>query len=138
MIEAFRTEEDIHTTTAARVFGVVLATVNRDQRRIAKIVNYGLLYGMSAFRLAREASLDYAEAEEVLHAYFRTFPRIEAYLEGVVSGAEERLRGNDSRAAALFPGAAKPAIEPGARRRARRQESPHPGQRGRDYQAGHD
>ncbi len=89
MIEAFRNEEDIHTTTAARLFHADPATVNRDQRRIAKIVNYGLLYGMSAFRLAREASLDYAEAEEVLHAYFRTFPRIEAYLEGVVSQAQK-------------------------------------------------
>ncbi|MGH2544196.1 MAG: DNA polymerase, partial [Ardenticatenaceae bacterium] len=72
------------------LFHVPMEEVNRDQRRIAKIINFGLLFGMSAFRLAREAGLEYAEAEEALHIYFRSFPKIESYLEGIVEQAEKR------------------------------------------------
>jgi DNA polymerase-1 len=89
MIEAFRQGEDIHAATANRLFNVPINEVSRDQRRIAKIINFGLLFGMSAFRLAREASIPYAEAEEALHIYFRTFPNIEAYLEGIVEQAQK-------------------------------------------------
>ncbi len=88
MSEAFLRGEDIHAATAAQLFHVPLEEVTRDQRRIAKIINFGLLYGMSAFRLAREAGLDYAEADEHLHTYFRTFPKIEAYLEKIVDDAQ--------------------------------------------------
>jgi DNA polymerase I len=89
MTESFRRGEDIHAATANRLFNVEIDGVTREQRRIAKVINFGLLYGMSAFRLARETGLEYAEAEEVLHAYFRSFPRIGAYLEGIVEQAEQ-------------------------------------------------
>ncbi|MBA3531750.1 MAG: DNA polymerase I [Ardenticatenales bacterium] len=85
MIEAFQRGEDIHAATATRLFHISLTEVTKDQRRIAKIINYGLLFGMSAFRLAREASLSYAEADEVLHGYFRSFPAIQGYLDGIIS-----------------------------------------------------
>jgi DNA polymerase I len=87
MTEAFLRGEDIHAATANRLFGVPLKQVSRDQRRIAKIINFGLLYGMSAFRLAREAGIPYDEAEKVLQAYFASFPKVESYLNSVVQEA---------------------------------------------------
>lgn len=85
MLGAFQRGEDIHTTTATRLFHLPAAEVTKDHRRVAKIINFGLLFGMSAFRLSREAGLGHKEAEEVLQNYFRTFPRIEAYLNGIVA-----------------------------------------------------
>lgn len=87
MTDAFLRGEDIHAATANRLFGIPIDKVSRDQRRVAKIINFGLLYGMSAFRLAREAGLPYDEAEKVLQAYFASFPSIESYLNNIVQEA---------------------------------------------------
>lgn len=87
MTEAFLRGEDIHAATANRLYNIPIDKVSRDQRRIAKIINFGLLYGMSAFRLAREASIPYDEADKVLQAYFASFPSVEGYLNNVVQEA---------------------------------------------------
>ncbi|MGB0386842.1 MAG: DNA polymerase I [Ardenticatenaceae bacterium] len=88
MIAAFQRGEDIHATTGTLIFDVALDEVTRDQRRIAKAVNFGLLFGMSAFRLARETGLRQAEAKEVLQTYFKSYPSIERYLESIIKDVQ--------------------------------------------------
>ncbi len=81
LLEAFRQGQDIHRTTAATVYGIPFEAVTYDQRRFAKSVNFGLLYGMGAFRLARDSNLTLAQAEAFIQAYFERFPRVRAYLD---------------------------------------------------------
>jgi len=90
MIAAFQRGEDIHAATGTRIFKVKLEEVTREQRRIAKAVNFGLLFGMSAFRLSRETGLGYKEAEKLLQAYFENYPGIKRYLEGIVQEVQQR------------------------------------------------
>ncbi len=90
MINAFREGQDIHTSTAAAVFNVKnLEDVDRDQRRKAKAINFGLLYGMGAFRLSRETGVTLGEAEEFIEQYFARIPGIKAYLDGTIEKAQE-------------------------------------------------
>jgi DNA polymerase-1 len=81
LLEAFRQGQDIHRTTAAAVNGIPFEDVTYDQRRFAKSVNFGLLYGMGAFRLARDSNLTLSQADAFITAYFERFPRVKAYLE---------------------------------------------------------
>ncbi len=81
LLESFRNDRDIHTTTAAAVYGIPPEKVTRNQRNFAKRVNFGLIYGMSSFRLARESGLTPNEAETFVRAYFAQFPGVERYLE---------------------------------------------------------
>ena len=81
LVQAFRDDQDIHTTTAAAVFGVPVEDVDYNQRRFAKAVNFGLIYGMGAFRLARDSDLTRHEAEAYIDAYFDRFPGIRQYLD---------------------------------------------------------
>lgn len=81
LLEAFRQDQDIHRTTAAAVYGIDVADVSYDQRRFAKAVNFGLIYGMGAYRLARDSELTLAEAENYIKAYFERFPGISRYLK---------------------------------------------------------
>ena len=81
LLEAFRQGRDIHASTAAAVLGIPPDEVTLEQRSFAKRVNFGLLYGMSAFRLARETDLTLAEAEDYVRAYFDSMPGVEVYLE---------------------------------------------------------
>lgn len=81
LLEAFREDLDIHTATAAAIYGVPLDKVTKNQRRFAKTINFGLIYGMGAFRLARETGLTLGEAETYVKKYFGQFPGIERYLE---------------------------------------------------------
>ncbi len=81
LLRAFRENQDIHTATAAAVYGVPVAEVTKNQRRFAKTVNFGLIYGMGPFRLARESGLTLGEAETYVKRYFQQFPGIERYLE---------------------------------------------------------
>jgi DNA polymerase-1 len=83
MLAAFRAGQDIHTTTAAAIFGIPLEDVTKEQRRHAKAVNFGLIYGMSAFGLTRTTDLTLAEAEDFVESYFRQFPGIKNYLDGI-------------------------------------------------------
>jgi DNA polymerase-1 len=83
MLGAFRQGQDIHATTAAAIYGVPLDAVTKEQRRHAKAINFGLIYGMSAFGLTRTTDLTLAEAEDFVKAYFRQFPGVKRYLDGI-------------------------------------------------------
>ncbi len=83
MIAAFRAGQDIHTATAAAIYGVPLEAVTKEQRRHAKSINFGLVYGMSAFGLTRSTELTLAESEDFVKAYFRQFPGVKKYLDGI-------------------------------------------------------
>lgn len=89
MIKAFRAGEDIHATTAAAIYDIELDQVTKDMRRHAKAINFGLIYGMSAFGLTRSTELTLAEAEDFVKAYFRKFPGVKKYLDGVRRQAAE-------------------------------------------------
>ncbi len=81
MMEAFIKGEDIHAATAAKVFGVNQDEVTREQRSNAKTVNFGIIYGVSAFGLAQQTSLSRTEASDIIKSYFRTYPGIQDYIE---------------------------------------------------------
>nr|WP_290666162.1 DNA polymerase I [Ardenticatena sp.] len=87
---AFLEDGDIHRATAAAVFGVPAEQVTPEMRNLAKRVNFGLLYGMSAWRLATETGLSREEAERFLQRYFERFPSIAAFLDQIVEDARER------------------------------------------------
>jgi len=89
MLAAFRAGEDIHSTTAAAIYDIPLADVTKDMRRHAKAINFGLIYGMSPFGLTRSTDLTLAEAEDFVKAYFKKFPGIKKYLDGIKRQAAE-------------------------------------------------
>lgn len=90
LLEAFRQDQDIHRTTAAAVYSIPVENVTYNQRRFAKAVNFGLIYGMGAFRLARDSELTLAEAENYIKAYFARFPGIQRYLDETKEQAKQR------------------------------------------------
>jgi DNA polymerase-1 len=90
MIEAFRTKRDIHTTTAAKVFKVPLEEVTPDMRRKAKEVNFGILYGSSAFGLAQNLGIARSEAAEIIKSYFQEFAAIKKYMDDSINKAREK------------------------------------------------
>lgn len=90
LIEAFRSGQDIHNATAARVFGVDPSTVTLEQRSKAKMVSYGLAYGMEAYGLGQRLNIPTDEAAVILEAYFRAFPNVKEYMERTVVEARER------------------------------------------------
>jgi len=90
LIEAFTGRVDIHNATAARVFGVDPASVSIDQRSKAKMVSYGLAYGMEAYGLAQRLNIPTEEATVILDAYFTAFPKVKAYMERTVIEARKR------------------------------------------------
>jgi DNA polymerase-1 len=83
MLEAFRSGQDIHTATAAAIYGLELGDVTKEQRRHAKAINFGLIYGMSAFGLSNTTGLTLGEAENFVKAYFQQFPGVKGYLDGI-------------------------------------------------------
>jgi len=89
MLDTFRAHKDIHTATASAIFNVPLESVTKDQRRHAKAINFGLIYGMSAFGLTRTTNLTLAEAENFVKAYFQEFPGVKAYLDSIRRSAAE-------------------------------------------------
>ncbi len=90
LIEAFTSRTDIHTATASRIFGVEPAEVTRAQRSKAKMVSYGLAYGMESFGLAQRLSIGKDEATGLRNAYFEAFPAVAAYMDRVVAEARDR------------------------------------------------
>ncbi len=88
MIEAFSREEDIHVSTAAAMFGVAPDLVTAEQRRAAKTINFGLIYGMSAFGLANRLGIPAAEAERFIAAYFARYGGVQDYMRETVESAE--------------------------------------------------
>ena len=89
LIEAFKNGEDIHRATAAEVFGSALAEVTPDQRRSAKAINFGLIYGMSAFGLAKQLGVHRQEAQEYINVYFERYPGVKAYMDNTREQARE-------------------------------------------------
>ncbi|HEY0788007.1 MAG TPA: DNA polymerase I, partial [Thermoanaerobaculia bacterium] len=87
LIDAFKRGADIHRTTAARVFNRAEADVTPDQRRASKTINFGVLYGMSAFRLANDLGISQAEAKEFIESYFARYPKIRQYLDATLEEA---------------------------------------------------
>lgn len=89
LIDAFARGADIHRATAARIFGVAEALVVPEQRRAAKTINFGVLYGMSAFRLSQELGIPGGEAKAFIDSYFARYPKVRAYLDATLEGARE-------------------------------------------------
>ena len=90
LVTAFNAGEDIHRATAARVFGVDPAKVTHDQRSKAKMVSYGLAYGMEAYGLSQRLGIAVSEASEILDSYFAAFPNVKNYMESAVSEARNK------------------------------------------------
>lgn len=80
MINAFKNGEDIHASTASKVFGVPIETVTREQRSNAKTVNFGIIYGVSAFGLSNQTDLSRSEAKDLIDTYYATYPKLRQYI----------------------------------------------------------
>ena len=90
MLESFQNGEDIHRTTAAKVFNVALDEVTREQRSQAKTVNFGIVYGVSAFGLAEQTGLSRAESKQLIDAYYETYPTLKKFMESQIHQAREK------------------------------------------------
>ncbi|MGL2962917.1 DNA polymerase I [Flavobacterium sp. RSB2_4_14] len=89
MIKAFQNNEDIHRSTAAKVFNVSLEEVTKEQRSNAKTVNFGIIYGVSAFGLSNQTSLSRKESADLIEAYYATYPKLKSYMSNQVDFARE-------------------------------------------------
>ena len=89
MIQSFRDGLDIHAATAAKVYGVSIEAVTREQRSAAKAVNFGIIYGQSAFGLAQNLKISRTEAKEIIDSYFEQYGTIKSYMDKVISQARE-------------------------------------------------
>lgn len=89
MLEAFKQGIDIHTATAAKVYGIAVDEVTGDQRRNAKAVNFGIIYGQSAFGLSQNLNIPRKEAAEIIDQYFTQYPRIKSYMADMANFARE-------------------------------------------------
>lgn len=90
MIKAFQNGEDIHKATAAKVFDVPLDEVSREQRSNAKTVNFGIIYGVSAFGLSNQTSLSRSESAALIEAYYKTYPKLRSYISEQIEFAREK------------------------------------------------
>lgn len=89
LLDAFEKDLDIHQATAAEVFGVALDKVDSEQRRSAKAINFGLIYGMSAFGLARQLGIERCDAQEYVNLYFERYPDVKAFMQDTRQQAHE-------------------------------------------------
>ena len=89
MVAAFQNNEDIHATTAAKVFGVPLEEVTRTQRSNAKTVNFGIIYGVSAFGLSQQTDLSRSESKELIDTYYESYPKLKAYMSSQIDFARD-------------------------------------------------
>ncbi|MEK9604240.1 MAG: DNA polymerase I [Flavobacteriaceae bacterium] len=89
MVKAFQNNEDIHAATAARVFGVPLEEVTREQRSNAKTVNFGIIYGVSAFGLSQQTNLNRTESKELIDTYYASYPQLKQYISDQINFARE-------------------------------------------------
>ena len=90
MIDAFRNGLDIHAATAAKVFNTDIGEVTREQRSAAKAVNFGIIYGQSAFGLAQNLGISRKEAKAIIDSYFEEYNTIKSYMDGAVSSARDK------------------------------------------------
>ena len=89
MVKAFQNNEDIHAATAARLFGVPIEEVNREQRSNAKTVNFGIVYGVSAFGLSQQTKLNRTESKALIDTYYNSYPQLKQYISDQVNFARE-------------------------------------------------
>jgi DNA polymerase-1 len=89
MIEAFKNGEDIHASTASKVFNVPISEVTREQRSNAKTVNFGIIYGVSAFGLSNQTDLSRGEAKDLIDTYYETYPKLKAYISKQIDFARD-------------------------------------------------
>ena len=89
MIEAFKNGEDIHASTASKVFKVPIDAVTREQRSNAKTVNFGIIYGVSAFGLSNQTELSRSDSKELIDTYYATYPKLRAYINQQVDFARD-------------------------------------------------
>jgi DNA polymerase I len=89
MVTAFQNQEDIHQATAAKVFGVPIEEVTKAQRSNAKTVNFGIIYGVSAFGLSQQTDLNRTEAKELIDTYYATYPKLRNYIQDQVDFARD-------------------------------------------------
>ncbi|WP_299333657.1 DNA polymerase I [uncultured Psychroserpens sp.] len=89
MIEAFKNGEDIHASTASKVFNVPISEVTREQRSNAKTVNFGIIYGVSAFGLSNQTNLSRSESKELIDTYYATYPKLRSYIHEQVDFARD-------------------------------------------------
>ncbi|HET7132864.1 MAG TPA: DNA polymerase, partial [Gammaproteobacteria bacterium] len=90
LLAAFAADADIHRATAAEVFGTPIEAVTADQRRSAKVINFGLIYGMSAFGLAKQLGIERGEAQSYVDLYFERYPGVKRYMDDTRRSARER------------------------------------------------
>ena len=90
MIAAFRSGEDIHTSTAAKIYGIQLDEVTKDMRRKAKTANFGIIYGISVFGLAERLNVPRGESKELIEGYFKTYPKVKEYMDESIQVAKEK------------------------------------------------
>jgi DNA polymerase-1 len=89
LLDAFTRGQDIHARTAAEIFGVLPGTVTDDMRRVAKVINFGIIYGMGAQRLSQELSVSVAEAQHYIESYFARYSGVRRYMQEVIARARE-------------------------------------------------
>ncbi len=89
LTQAFNNEEDIHSATAAKIFGVEPSEVTKEQRRVAKTANFGIIYGISSFGLAQRLDIAVKEAKEIIDNYFASYPAVKAYMDNTITKARE-------------------------------------------------
>ncbi len=136
---AFVEEGDIHRATAAEVFGVATDEVTNDQRRAAKAINFGLIYGMSAFGLARQLGIERHAAQDYVTRYFGRYPGVRDYMERTRASARERgFVETVSGPPAVPAGHPLARPQPPAVRGAQRDQRADAGHGGRHHQAGDD
>ena len=90
LVSAFQNGQDVHSATAAEVFGVDTDAVDREQRRRAKAINFGLIYGMSAFGLAKQLGIERKEAQDYINLYFDRYPGVKRYMDEMRTVAAEQ------------------------------------------------
>jgi len=90
MLEAFRSGQDIHASTAAKVYKISLEEVTREQRSHAKMVNFGIIYGISAFGLSQRLNIKRKDAKQIIDSYFEQFPGIKTFMESTVQSARDQ------------------------------------------------
>lgn len=89
-MHAFATDQDIHTQVAGQVYGVAPEAVTKDMRRAAKAINFGIIYGQSAFGLAKSLGIEKGEAAEFIDAYFAQYPGVEAFMDRILDECREK------------------------------------------------
>ena len=103
LVEAFRKDEDIHARTASEIFGVSLDQVTAPMRREAKVINFGIIYGMSAYGLSQQLGVDPKVAQAYIDEYFKKYTGVQAYIEKSLEEARQGGLCHDASPAAPLP-----------------------------------